>query len=968
MIPTKEVLRLFRTPEWTTPEEIGAFVLDAERLAPSDLLKLLGMVLDKTLVTDGAGHRARCAAFQLLIEKHSGTVELFAPAVRALRAADPRAREVLVAVLPKVNNPAAHNELCTVLGCSDPQARTAAAEVLTLVAGRSALDLLTDMVADARFGGRTEAMDVLIPKAGHHVIPLLTNVLLFGLPSERTRALEYLTDTRLMAKALPTALEAVTRGLELKDERGLREVILALSKLAPEEEFFRLVSPRADAANLPLLKAIIAGCQQYRSQVAIDFLMDKFRAGPRTIRLAVLDALLEMRCDKAAGPLVEALTHKQALVRTRAAEVLSELALGGTIDLARTIVWLLRSRDTTVRRIAVELARKVGDPTGDLTISLLGFLRDEDWWVRERVMDALVEMAGPSLTRFMVAYLSDPSDVVRRYAIGALARLKDPAAIDALLLSATSDADWWAREQAVSALATIRDRRVVPHLVEILTHRPDLQLVCIQSLQSLTATEAAPHVAACLADPDGDLRLAAVSCLFALGARDWLAALKALDTDPDYRVRNAVRDGLRAWNVANGTAEGGEDRSMILLDRMLIAMAGAGGDDLLLAAERVPYMKRVGKMLPISKKPLSDEQLRAILEPHLSPAQLAALRSLADVDFSYEVHARNLRFRAHIFRQQTGISAVFRIVKNEILRIEALGLPPIVSTLGDLKNGMVILGGPTGSGKSTTLAALVDYINRTSSRHIVTIEDPIEVVHARKRSLINQREVGTHTATFKNALRGTLRQDPNVLLVGEMRDYETIAFAVSAAETGHLVFGTLHTASADTSVDRLINAFPSGQQDQVRSMLSVSLRAVVCQHLMRRANGDGRALAVEVMLNNDAIANLIRKGKCFQIPQVIATSREQGMQSMDSDLLRLVRAGAISTEDAYMKAIDKKAMESSLAVAAAAGQARAGDGARPGPGAPPQAAARPDSREPAGAPPGVANPSPAGRNPAGLRK
>jgi twitching motility protein PilT len=363
---------------------------------------------------------------------------------------------------------------------------------------------------------------------------------------------------------------------------------------------------------------------------------------------------------------------------------------------------------------------------------------------------------------------------------------------------------------------------------------------------------------------------------------------------------------------------------MNLLDRLLSAVAQGGSDDLVLAAGRQPYVKRLGKIEPLSRTVLSDEQVRAILLPHLTTSQVADLERAKDVDFSYEVVSRGLRFRGHVFSQQSGISAVFRIVRNEVPNIDNIELPPIAKTFGSMKNGLILVGGPTGSGKSTTLAAIIDQINRSSARHIVSIEDPIEVVHSMKRSLVNQREVGTHTHSFSTALRSTLRQDPDVLLVGEMRDFQTIQFAVSAAETGHLVFATVHTVSVDSSIDRLINAFPPGQQPQVRSMLAETLRAVLCQHLLRRVDGKGRVVACEIMVNNDAISNMIRKGKTFQIPTVVQSSRDQGMQSMDSELVRLVRGGVVSMEDAYAKASDKKSFE--LAVA----PPKTGDATRPG--------------------------------------
>ena len=229
------------------------------------------------------------------------------------------------------------------------------------------------------------------------------------------------------------------------------------------------------------------------------------------------------------------------------------------------------------------------------------------------------------------------------------------------------------------------------------------------------------------------------------------------------------------------------------------------------------------------------------------------------------------------------MGAVFRIVKSDIPDIDAIGLPAVVKQFAHMKNGLVLVGGPTGSGKSTTLAAIIDSINREQSLHILSVEDPIEALHASKRSLINQREVGTHTRSFASALRSTLRQDPDVLLIGELRDLTSISIAVTAAETGHLVFGTVHTSSAESTIDRLINAFPAGQQAQVRSMLAeTTARRRLPAPPPGAPTGNGRVLAVEVMVNTDAVSNMIRKGKAFQIQQVIQSSREHGMQTMDA--------------------------------------------------------------------------------------
>jgi twitching motility protein PilT len=435
-----------------------------------------------------------------------------------------------------------------------------------------------------------------------------------------------------------------------------------------------------------------------------------------------------------------------------------------------------------------------------------------------------------------------------------------------------------------------------------------LHAVIVQALTDMDARPAAPHVAALLQSESPDVRFLAVQYLAKMDAADHRDQLSPLHDDPDARVRRAARDLLARWriSIAGGTS------TLPLLDRLLLRVAENEGDDLLIAPGRPAYMKRMGKTTPLTDAPLSVAQVEAVLLPALSAEQLLSLQVLQDVDYSHEVKREGLRFRANIFREMGGLAGVFRRIKGDLPDIDTLGLPALVKHFGDLKNGLVLVGGPTGSGKSTTLAAIIDYINRTSARHIMSLEDPIEVVHPRQLSLVNQREIGTHSKSFSRALRSTLRGDPNVILVGEMRDLTTIEFTVTAAETGHLVFGTVHTVSAATSVDRLISAFPPGQQAQVRSMLADSLRAVVCQHLLPEKSGKGRVLALEILLNNGAVANMIRKGKCFQLPSVISTSAEQGMRLMDGDLLRLLKEGRVRVEDAYVKATNKKDFEAFL--------------------------------------------------------
>src|SRR5512133_178714 len=343
------------------------------------------------------------------------------------------------------------------------------------------------------------------------------------------------------------------------------------------------------------------------------------------------------------------------------------------------------------------------------------------------------------------------------------------------------------------------------------------------------------------------------------------------------------------------------------IDGLLVTMPERKASDLHLAAGAVPMLRVDGEMVPIAgQQILGAEQIRRLLLPIVPPRNRQEFSETHDSDFAYDLSGK-ARFRANVFVDLHGMGAVFRVIPSKILTVEDLHLPTELLALCDLPKGLVLVTGPTGSGKSTTLAALIDYINRNRSAHIITIEDPIEFVHPNKKCLINQRQVGEHTNSFKKALRAALREDPDIVLLGEMRDLETIAIALETAETGHLVFGTLHTSSAPSTIDRIIDQYPPEQQNQIRVMLSNSLRGVICQMLCKK-HGGGRVAALEVMLGVPAVANLIRESKVVQIPSIMQTGRKLGMCLMNDNLLRLVREGAVTPEEAMSKSNDKSTL------------------------------------------------------------
>jgi twitching motility protein PilT len=345
------------------------------------------------------------------------------------------------------------------------------------------------------------------------------------------------------------------------------------------------------------------------------------------------------------------------------------------------------------------------------------------------------------------------------------------------------------------------------------------------------------------------------------------------------------------------------------IDRLFHAQCSLGASDLHLCVGMPPLVRKDGQIMPLdpSVPALSDDLLTALVEPIMPPRNREEFQERHDTDFAYEVPGL-ARFRANVFMDRKGRGAVFRVIPSKILTAEQLGLSPAILALCRLNKGLVLVTGPTGSGKSTTLCAMIDYINRNRQDHIITIEDPIEFVHNNQKCLINQREVRTHTDSFKSALRAALREDPDIVLVGELRDLETVAIAIETAETGHLVFGTLHTTTAASTIDRVIDQFPADRQAQVRVMLSESLRGVIAQTLCRK-NGGGRVAALEVLIATQAISNLIREGKTFQIPSIMQVGKASGMVSLNDALMDLVTKKLVAPDEAYAKAVDKGGFE-----------------------------------------------------------
>jgi len=343
---------------------------------------------------------------------------------------------------------------------------------------------------------------------------------------------------------------------------------------------------------------------------------------------------------------------------------------------------------------------------------------------------------------------------------------------------------------------------------------------------------------------------------------------------------------------------------MAKIDAFFKLMNDQGASDLHLVAGQPPALRIRGDIERVKYKVLDTDELKSMLYEIAPEDKVKIFEETGDIDFGYEIPGL-ARYRANFFMQKNGVAAVFREIPATILTADQLGLPPVIPKLALLPRGLVVVTGPTGSGKSTTLAAIIDVANHSRKDHIITVEDPVEFVHESNACIVNHREVGLHTKSFSAALRGALREDPDIILVGEMRDLETISLAIEAASTGHLVFGTLHTSSAAKTVDRIIEVFPASEQSQIRSTLSDGLRAIIAQVLFKRIDKKGRCAALEILIATPAVRNLIREAKTYQIPSMIQTGKKYGMQLLDDAIMEMCTKRMISPDEAYAKANDK---------------------------------------------------------------
>ncbi len=653
-----------------------------------------------------------------------------------------------------------------------------------------------------------------------------------------------------------------------------------------------------------------------RPDQIFNFLDEAARGSNDRLAVIALEALTEMSADQRVVDLmINRVAHGDATSRQMATGYLRNAADKEPDRMRKAMLELLSEGEDGTRRVAVEILLETGEPA-DVILQILVFAKDLVGWLRDRILETL-RTFGDDVLKPAVSLLQHKDENIRTTALVLVEQFNDPRLVGPVCRLLTDD-DWWMRISACDTLGRLKDERAVPHLVNALNNE-DVRWAAIDALAQIGSPLALKPLAQLLRDKRKEVRTEVVRAFGHFTHGQLLPLLKQVnEKDPSSEVRTLAaevhRDMSRRLNLKTGDIEHGtmavtSESLTNPLDRLLARIREEDASDLHIAPGEVPYWRHKGVLVRIpDMEPLSPEDSRAWVLSVLNESQAKTFHECGEVDFCYAIPEVG-RYRANAFEQRLGTCATFRVIPNVPPTFSDLRLPGRLTELLDYHQGLILVSGPAASGKSTTLAAIVNLINESKSTHVITLEDPIEFVHPTKTALINQREQGTTTVSFARALRGALRQDPDVIMVGEMRDLETIRMSLEASETGHLVIATLHTTSAVATIERLISSFPPDEQGQIRMSLSESLKYVVCQSLLPRKDGEGRVGVFEVLKGTFNVGNLIRDNKLHLVPSLMQIGRNQGMQTVDMALEDLVEAGLITPEAAWGRAEKQETFE-----------------------------------------------------------
>ncbi len=625
---------------------------------------------------------------------------------------------------------------------------------------------------------------------------------------------------------------------------------------------------------------------------------------------------LATRAPMSSIPLfVQQLPHVGYSTQQLLIEALTKAAATQPPEFADQLLPLIASGEASTRTAVMKILLSMQN-TAAIVKRYMQFSKTLAGFVRDRALESL-RMFGDQVIEPTIELLHDPDEELRAAAIAVASHFDDPRIVPATI-TLLKDPDWWIRIAAAETLGRSKDPRAVEPLAGMLAD-PDVKWAAVEALGRIGDPRALNSLGRMLGDPAANVRIEVMQALRNFNHPQVTQAITQIatsDTERSVRMRAldildeiARRDNKESSGVMRSEAmEARTIQGEPKLHSFLISTRNSGASDFHLAVNQPPIIRLAADLIRAQGQPFTAEQTEAMLREILTEAQWATLQQHQQIDFCYFIPQAG-RYRGNIFIDHQGFNGVFRVIPEKPPTISELGLPSQLAEIADYHQGLVLLCGPSGSGKSTTLAALVNLFNETRSDHVLTMEDPVEFVHPFKNCLVNQREVGTHTNSFARALRAALREDPDVIVIGELRDNESVGLALTAAETGHLVLGTLNSTSAPKALDRLIMSFPIDEQPQIRASLSESLKYVIAQRLLPAKEGRGQVACFEVLKGTTNIANMIRDEKTFQIHSAMQIGRSQGMQTFDEALRDLIKRNAISAETAYMAASKKEDFE-----------------------------------------------------------
>jgi len=739
--------------------------------------------------------------------------------------------------------------------------------------------------------------------------------------TEQVRRMAFEALANLAGPGFPEKLPA------LLNHRDSAVVHVALDWLRrnPSERNLSLVAEALNSPSAAVRRKAFGIIEATPSARVVPFALKGLEDEDENLRFRSVQLLAKFPAESAIAPLLHHCHNDSTRIQDAAIGALTPLLAHADIRWNEDLLPLLSDANPRVRQLASKILR-TQDPAR-VAQAFLHAYQNTFGPPRDRALEGLRDL-GPQYIPAFLDRDTDPDHRIAALASAIAVTIRSPDAVPHCIRYLEGD-DWWLRDRAAHALGELKDERGLAPLLKMLSD-PESNLSAAAALGTWGTPRALPGLLEAYKRATKDLRLEILDAFARIAdprVGQLLASIVRADPDPLVKEKAARLIEMLAGEPPSDTLSAAESRQFAphdfaasprpTLSDLLRHARAIGASDLHLATGTVPHVRSNGLLAPLPLPESTREEIESWIRPILSPERAKAFDERQQIDFCHK-DAELGRFRTNVFLQRKGTAAVFRLVPFDVPNLADIGLPESLWELTTYSQGLVLVTGPAGCGKTTTLAALVDRINETERVHILTIEDPIEYVHANKESLVNQREVPSHSRSFARALRQSLREDPDVILVGEMRDLETIALAITAAETGHLVLATVHTTTASSTVDRIINAFPPDQQGQIRQMIADSLKAVISQTLLPRRDGTGRVAAYEILRNTPAVAGLIRDAKTFQIPTAIQTGSGSGMTMMDAALLKLVAEGTADPRAAYDRALRKEPFEPFLEEGSAA--------------------------------------------------